>query len=256
MGELLIIDHLSYTYPSQAEETPVLDDVSFSVKDSEIVAIVGPSGCGKSTLLSLIAGLLTPTSGSVIINGTTMTSSGKSIGYILQKEHLFDYPNAYRHEAINYELPYPLSGSSYVQINELLNTYGVVTFPNSFPFTLPEGVRQRTNLLRSLLQEQDLLLLDEPFSSLEETLRVSIYDDVWKIIRDEKKTVILVTSSLLDAVSIADKIIILSKPPQVVIKIIELPAAIRKHLPSKVRESSKALEYLTLLKELIQTQED
>ncbi|NLL74028.1 MAG: ATP-binding cassette domain-containing protein, partial [Clostridiales bacterium] len=162
MGELLRIDHISYTYHSLEGETLALMDVSFHVNDGEFLAVVGPSGCGKSTLLSLIAGLLTPSSGSIYINGKDIKSSGKNIGYMLQKDHLLEWRDTLRNVTLGMEIQHKLSDNSYVQINDLLNTYGLITFKNSYPSELSGGMRQRAALIRTLLLEPDILLLDEP----------------------------------------------------------------------------------------------
>ena len=183
MGELLKIDHLSYTYHTLEGETPALIDVSFHVNEGEFVAIVGPSGCGKSTLLSLISGLLSPSCGSIYINGSDLKSSGKNIGYMLQKDQLLDWRNTLKNVTLGLEIQHKLSDNSYVQINELLNTYGLITFKNSFPSGLSGGMRQRAALIRTLLLEPDILLLDEPFSALDYQTRLEVADDIWGIIQ-------------------------------------------------------------------------
>ena len=187
MSELLTIDHLSYTYHSLEGETPALFDVSFSVADGEFLSIVGPSGCGKSTLLSLIAGLIAPGSGSIYINGKDIKSSGKNIGYMLQKDQLLDWRNTLKNITLGLEVQHKLSENSYVQINDMLNTYGLITFKSSYPSELSGGMRQRAALIRTLLLEPDILLLDEPFSALDYQTRLEVADDIWGIIRNENK---------------------------------------------------------------------
>lgn len=201
MGELLTIDHLSLSYHSLEGETPALFDVSFSVKDGEFLSIVGPSGCGKSTLLSLIAGLIEPSSGFICINGKDIKSSGKNIGYMLQKDQLLDWRNTLKNVTLGLEIQNKLSENSYVQINELLNTYGLITFKNSYPSELSGGMRQRAALIRTLLLEPDILLLDEPFSALDYQTRLEVADDIWWIIRKENKTAILITHDIADAMT-------------------------------------------------------
>ena len=201
MGELLTIDHLSYTYHSLDGETPALFDVSFSVKEGEFLSIVGPSGCGKSTLLSLIAGLTTPSCGYITINGMDIKASGKNIGYMLQKDQLLEWRNTLRNVTLGLEIQHKLSENSYVQINELLSTYGLITFQNSYPSELSGGMRQRAALIRTLLLEPDILLLDEPFSALDYQTRLEVADDIWGIIRKEKKTAILITHDIAEAMT-------------------------------------------------------
>jgi NitT/TauT family transport system ATP-binding protein len=243
MGELLKIDHLSYTYHSLEGETPALFDVSFHVKDGEFVAIVGPSGCGKSTLLSLIAGLLSPSSGFIYINGKDIKSSGKNIGYMLQKDHLLDWRNTLKNVTLGLEIQHKLSENSYIQINELLNTYGLITFKNSFPSGLSGGMRQRAALIRTLLLEPDILLLDEPFSALDYQTRLEVADDIWGIIRKENKTAILITHDISEAISMADRVVVLSSRPGTVKQVFDINLSIENRTPFAARSAPEFKEY-------------
>ncbi len=247
MGELLKIDHLSYTYHSPTGETPALFDVSFHVNEGEFVAIVGPSGCGKSTLLSLIAGLLFPSSGFIYINGKDIKSSGKNIGYMLQKDQLLDWRNTLKNVTLGLEIQHKLSDNSYVQINELLNTYGLITFQDSFPPELSGGMRQRAALIRTLLLEPDILLLDEPFSALDYQTRLEVADDIWGIIRKEKKTAILITHDISEAVSMADRVIVLSSRPGTVNQVFDVNLSIENRTPLTARSAPEFSEYFNLI---------
>ena len=200
MGELLRIDHVSYNYHSLEGETPALSDVSLQVNDGEFLAIVGPSGCGKSTLLSLIAGLISPDTGDIYINSKDIKSSGKNIGYMLQKDHLLERRSTLRNLTLGLEIQHKLTESSYVLINDMLTTYGLITFKNARPSELSGGMRQRAALIRTLLLEPDILLLDEPFSALDYQTRIEVSDDIWGIIRKEKKTAILITHDISEAI--------------------------------------------------------
>lgn len=200
MGELLRIDHVSYNYHSLEGETPALSDVSLQVNDGEFLAIVGPSGCGKSTLLSLIAGLISPDTGDIYINNKDIKSSGKNIGYMLQKDHLLEWRSTLRNLTLGLEIQHKLTESSYVLINDMLTTYGLITFKNARPSELSGGMRQRAALIRTLLLEPDILLLDEPFSALDYQTRIEVSDDIWGIIRKEKKTAILITHDISEAI--------------------------------------------------------
>ena len=229
MGELLKLDHISYTYPKIEGETPVLLDVSFHISEGEFVAIVAPPASGKSTLLSLIAGLLTPNNGMIYMNGTDIKSSGKNIGYMPQKG------------------PYTFSDNSYLQINEFMETYGMITFINTYPSELTACTKQRVALIRSLLLESDLVLLDEPFSALDEQTRLYAADDIWSILRKENKTVLLATQEVSAAIRMADRVIVLSSLPSTVKQIfdIELSEENRKLLASETSLEFKA--YLDLI---------
>lgn len=247
MGELLKIDHLSYIYHSLEGETPALNDVSFHVNDGEFLAIVGPSGCGKSTLLSLIAGLITPSSGDIYINGKDIKSSGKNIGYMLQKDQLLDWRNTLKNVTLGLEIQHKLSDSSYVQINDMLNTYGLITFKNSYPSELSGGMRQRAALIRTLLLEPDILLLDEPFSALDYQTRLEVADDIWGIIRKEKKTAILITHDISEAIAMADRVIILSKRPATVRNIIDINLTVDNRTPLTSRSAPEFKDYFNLI---------
>ncbi len=200
MGELLRIDHVSYSYHSLECETPALSNVSLHVNEGEFLAIVGPSGCGKSTLLSLIAGLISPDTGGIYINNKDIKSSGKNIGYMLQKDHLLEWRSTLRNLTLGLEIQHKLTESSYVLINDMLATYGLITFKNAKPSELSGGMRQRAALIRTLLLEPDILLLDEPFSALDYQTRIEVSDDIWGIIRKEQKTAILITHDISEAI--------------------------------------------------------
>lgn len=200
MGELLSFRNVGYTYHSLEGETTALKDVSFHVNDCEFLAIVGPSGCGKSTLLSLIAGLISPDTGEILIDGKDLKSSGKNIGYMLQKDHLLEWRSTQKNLTLGLEIQHKLTDSSYVMINEMLSTYGLITFRDSKPSSLSGGMRQRAALIRTLLLEPDILLLDEPFSALDYQTRIEVSDDIWSIIRKEHKTAILITHDISEAI--------------------------------------------------------
>ncbi len=209
MSEMLKIDHLSYTDQSNERETPVLSNVSFHVMEGEILSIVGKTGSGKSTLLSLIAGIHAPSSGSIRICGKDLKTSGKSIGYMMQKDNICDYYNSsYGNTNCPAEqLDNP--ESSFVQINEYAKTYGIVTFIGSYSKSEAVGVRQRFTFIRSLLTEPDLLLLDEPFANLDKNAREEVLKEIFQMLRKEKKTVLLATDNIDEAQQLSDRIIIL-----------------------------------------------
>lgn len=216
MGELLSINHLSYSYHNLAQETHALEDINFQVYEGEFLAIVGPSGCGKSTLLSLIAGLIAPSSGTILINGKEAKEAGINIGYMLQKDHLLDWRTTLRNLTLGLEIQHKLSESSYIMINEMLETYGLITFKDSKPAELSGGMRQRAALIRTLLLEPDILLLDEPFSALDYQTRLEVSDDIYGIIKKEQKTAILITHDIAEAISMADRVIVLTSRPATV----------------------------------------
>ncbi len=204
---------ISYSYHSLEGETPALSDISFSVTAGEFLAVVGPSGCGKSTLLSLLSGLLEPEEGTVLIDGIPIRESGNNIGYMLQKDHLFDWRSIYGNVALGLEIQKKLDEESRQNLLEMLSAYGLSGFEDAKPSELSGGMRQRAALIRTLALKPDLLLLDEPFSALDYQTRLSVCDDISKIIRDTKKTAILITHDLSEAISVADRILVLSSRP-------------------------------------------
>lgn len=247
MGELLRIDHVSYSYHNLDGETPALKDVSFHVNDGEFLAIVGPSGCGKSTLLSLIAGLISPDCGDININNKDIKLSGKNIGYMLQKDHLLEWRSTLKNLTLGLEIQHKLTENSYMLINEMLSTYGLITFKDSKPSGLSGGMRQRAALIRTLLLEPDILLLDEPFSALDYQTRLEVADDIWGIIRKEKKTAILITHDISEAVSMADRIIVLSKRPGTVKKVIDVNLTVEDKTPFRSRSAPEFKDYFNLI---------
>ena len=222
MEPILTLDHLSYAYHTLEGETKALSDISLSVKPGEFVAIVGPSGCGKSTLLSLIAGLLKPEEGEILLNGKSLKESATNIGYMLQHDHLFEWRTIYHNILLGLEIQHTLTAPAKTHARELLKTYGLEKFADSRPSELSGGMRQRAALIRTLILEPDLLLLDEPFSALDYQTRLSVCDDISSILRSTKKTAVLVTHDLSEAISIADRIIILTPRPGRIKKILPI----------------------------------
>lgn len=222
MNALLEVQDLSYAYHTADGETETLSHVSFSVQNGEFLAIVGPSGCGKSTLLSLLIGLLMPEEGTVSLNGESIREHRSDIGYMLQKDHLFEWRTVYKNVILGLEIQKRLTKENLTRVEQLLDDYGLSTFKNARPSQLSGGMRQRAALIRTLALDPQLLLLDEPFSALDYQTRLHVCDDVWQIIRREKKTAILVTHDLSEAISMADRVLILSRRPAGVKRIVDI----------------------------------
>ena len=218
MIPILALSDINYSYHELSGETKALENISFTVNPGEFIAIVGPSGCGKSTLLSLIAGLLVPGSGSLMLNGSPISSVKSKIGYMLQKDHLFEWRSILSNVLLGLEIHKNVTDVTRSKALELLKTYGLEEFADAKPSQLSGGMRQRAALIRTLVLEPELLLLDEPFSALDYQTRLMVADDIWKIIKKEQKTAILVTHDLSEAVSMADRVLILSSRPGRLIK--------------------------------------
>lgn len=213
MIPLLELSDINYSYHDLNGETNALENISFAINSGEFVAIIGPSGCGKSTLLSMIAGLLTPSKGNIFLNGAPLTASRTRIGYMLQKDHLFEWRTILSNVLLGLEIQNRLDETTKKHALEMLKTYGLEEFQDAKPSQLSGGMRQRAALIRTLVLEPDLLLLDEPFSALDYQTRLNVSDDIWKIIKQEQKTALLVTHDLSEAVSMADRILVLSARP-------------------------------------------
>ncbi|MBQ7795372.1 MAG: ABC transporter ATP-binding protein [Lachnospiraceae bacterium] len=209
----LEVKDLNYSYHSMEGETQALSNISFAVNPGEFLAIVGPSGCGKSTLLSLICGLLAPESGTILLDGTMIPQGDTRIGYMLQKDHLFEWRTIFSNACLGLEIQKKLNDESKSRVKQLMAAYGLEAFQDARPSELSGGMRQRAALIRTLALEPDLLLLDEPFSALDYQTRLAVCDDISTIIRKQNKTAVLITHDLSEAVSVADRIIILTKRP-------------------------------------------
>ena len=210
MKEVLRFENVSMHYHSKQGETVALKDVNFSVSSGEFVAIIGPSGCGKTTILSLAAGLLTPTKGKVITQDV-------SFGYMLQKDELFPWRTIEKNIYLPLEIKRRNTPTQRARAVALAEKYGLKQFLKNYPSSLSGGMRQRAALIRTLALNPDVLLLDEPFSALDYQTRLSVCDDVYKIIRNENKTALLITHDISEAISVADKIFVLSKRPASII---------------------------------------
>lgn len=214
METLMEISHVNFSYHSMQGETPALTNINFTVYKGDFIAIVGPSGCGKSTLLSLISGLLEPEHGEILLHDKKLTEqTGNPIGYMLQKDHLFEWRSIWKNIMLGLEIQKSISPESVDYANMLLQNYGLYDFKDKRPSELSGGMRQRAALIRTLVLKPELLLLDEPFSALDYQTRLKVADDIGTIIKKEEKTAILVTHDLSEAVSLANKIIVLSKRP-------------------------------------------
>ena len=213
MNKLLELKNISLTYQTIDNEIKAIDNLSFSCNDGDFISIIGPSGCGKTTILSIIAGLIKPTNGSVIIDGKENNDKKEDLGYMLQKDQLFSWRTIEKNIYLPLEIKKSLTQKNKDYANSLLKKYGLYNFRRSYPDQLSGGMRQRVALIRTLVSNPKLLLLDEPFSALDYQTRLSVTDDVYKIIKAEKKTAVLVTHDISEAISMSDIIVVLTERP-------------------------------------------
>ncbi|MBR6542366.1 MAG: ABC transporter ATP-binding protein [Anaerotignum sp.] len=239
MGTIVSMQDISLRYHSLNGETHAVSNFSLSVDHGEFIAIVGPSGCGKSTILSILAGLLPPSSGSFSVNG--------NIGYMLQKDHLLPWRTIEKNALLGLEVQRNLTPETISYTEHLLEQYGLADFKNHYPSQLSGGMRQRVALIRTLAVKPDLLLLDEPFSALDYQTRLTVSDEIGSIIRKEKKTAILVTHDIAEAISLADRVIVLSKRPASVKAIFPLNLSVQGHSALQAREAPEFKDYFNII---------
>ena len=247
MEPLLEINHINYAYHSMQGETPALQNIHFTVCKGDFIAVVGPSGCGKTTLLSLIAGLLLPEEGEILLNGKRLQEqSNNPIGYMLQKDHLLEWRTIWKNIQLGLEIQGNINSASTAYANSLLKNYGLYDFKDKRPCELSGGMRQRAALIRTLVLNPTLLLLDEPFSALDYQSRLAVSDDVYKIIKKEKKSAIMVTHDLAEAISMSDRVIVLSDRPSTIKNIYEIKLN-NKSTPIENRKDKEFSKYYDLI---------
>ncbi len=207
-NDILIIKKLSKIYHTNKSEIPAIKDLNLNIKEGEFVAIVGPSGCGKTTLLSILCSLEEKSQGEIIY-----PQGKQKMGYMLQNDTLFPWLNILDNTLLGLKVEKNITKENIQKVTKLLETYGLKDFIKKYPNNLSGGMRQRVALIRTLATNPDILLLDEPFSALDYQTRLAVSDDVWKIIKKEKKTTIMITHDIAEAISMADRIIVLTNRP-------------------------------------------
>ena len=212
--KILELKNVQKIFYTKTQQTTAIENLSFEVQKGEFVALLGPSGCGKTTILSLIAGLLEPTKGEIRVHQN-------AIGYMLQRDQLFPFRTIKRNILLGLEVQRKMTAENIENAYDLLRKYGLWEYVNSYPNALSGGMRQRVALIRTLATNPELLLLDDPFSALDFQTRLAVCDDVYDIIKKEHKTALLVTHDISEALSMADKIVVLTKRPAKVLTIWE-----------------------------------
>ena len=207
MENILKIKNLKKIYHTLHEEIEAINDFSLDLKGNEFVALVGPSGCGKSTILKILSGLEKASDGNIEIDKNI------KLGYMLQEDSLFDWLTIKENCLLGLKVQNILTKENEKNVLRLLETYGLKDFVNSYPANLSGGMRQRVALIRTLAINPDILLLDEPFSALDYQSRLAVSDDVYNIIKNEKKSAIIVTHDIAEAISIADRVVVLTNRP-------------------------------------------
>lgn len=235
MNSILKVTNLKKNYQTMQGEVEAIKDISFELFDQEVLCIVGSSGCGKSTLLNILTGIDKKTDGDIRIK------DGLKLGYMLQSDSLFPWLTILENATLGLDIKKMKTKDNILFVKDLLIKYGLEDFLNKYPHELSGGMRQRVALIRTLALKPDILLLDEPFSALDYVARLKVSSDVFDIIKKEGKSVIMITHDLAEAISVADRIIVLSKRPAIVKKTYDIKLT-NKGTPI---ENRKAKEFAT-----------
>lgn len=236
LNNILELKNIRKIYHSKDGETLALDNINLKVLDEEFISIIGPSGCGKSTLLGIVAGIVSKSFGEIV------TPNDFKIGYMLQDDCLFPKRTVLENAVLGLEIKGLLNDESRKRVVDLLTKYGLGEFINSYPDSLSGGMKQRVALIRTLSLDPDLLLLDEPFSALDYQTRLSLSDDLYRIIKQERKTVIMVTHDIAEAISMSDRIVVLTKRPSTIKSIYDILLD-KKDVPAKNRQDKNFIYY-------------
>ncbi len=224
--EIISISDLTLNYFTKTGETEALKNITLSINEGDFVSLVGPSGCGKTTLLNAISQILPAQHGKIsYFNGTEQVEEVPKnfFGYMLQSDELFPWLSVYKNVVMPLEIQKIKTPENLAYIDSLLKKYGLDGFKNKKPTELSGGMRQRVALIRTLALRPKVLLLDEPFSALDYVTRISVANDVANIIKEEHKTAILVTHDIEEAVSLSNKVVILTKRPAKIKEVVDLP---------------------------------
>ena len=208
--------HAAFVYQSPDGEVEALRDVSFDVQEGDFCSIVGPSGCGKSTLLSALAGLEPLPGGRVARKGEPVCGPSRKVGFMPQRDQRFEWRSIWSNVTLGLTVRGENTPQRQAHVRELLERYGLADFAQKRPSQLSGGMRQRCALIRTLAAQPKVLLLDEPFSALDYQTRLAVSADIYRIIRQEGKTALLVTHDISEAVSMSDRVVVLSHRPAVV----------------------------------------
>lgn len=247
MKALLRLKDINKKYQAKNGELEAIKNVSFSVNKGEFVSIIGPSGCGKSTLLSIIAGLEERTYGDVYIENNKIDKISDKIGYMLQKDSLLEWRTIYNNVLFGLEIRHIKNKENEAYVNKLLKKYHLYEFKDKYPSQLSGGMRQRVALIRTLAVRPKILLLDEAFSALDYQTRIMVTKDIFDILKNEKITTLMVTHDISEAISMSDRVIVLTKRPAQIKNIHEIKFDMENRNPLNCRKDPKFSEYFDLL---------
>lgn len=251
MEEILKIQDITKKYQAKNGEIIAIEKIQFGVKPGEFISIIGPSGCGKSTLLSIIAGLEPKTTGKILLEGEEIINISPKIGYMLQKDSLLEWRTIYQNVIFGLEVKHMKDKENEEYAINLLKKYKLYEFKDKYPNQLSGGMRQRVALIRTLAIKPKILLLDEAFSALDYQTRIMVTNDIFHILKNEKITVLIVTHDISEAISMADRVIVLSQRPATIQNIHTIDFEMENRTPINCRNSPKFSKYFNdLWKEL------
>lgn len=237
MKPMLELRKVSHVYVNDQAASLAVEAIDLAVMQGEFVSLVGPSGCGKTTLLSLLAGLLLPTEGKVLLRGENLPAPTMKIGYMLQQDYLFPWRTIAENALLGLEVAKQRSTADRQRMEQLLEEMGLGGTADRYPHELSGGMRQRVALVRTLMAAPEVLLLDEPFSALDMHIKLQLEDLVQETLRKRRKTAVLVTHDLAEAAAMSDRVILLGSRPGRVRQIFDIPYDIRKLPPTEARRS-------------------
>jgi len=218
-------DEVRLTFAGQDRDVVALDRVSFDVPPGKITSVVGPSGCGKTTLLRLASGLVSASAGSVFCSGARVDSLNTSVGFVTQDSNLFPWLTALG----NVEFPLAIRGMARVERRDKalhwLRLVGLEGFENHYPSQLSGGMQKRVSIVRTLIYEPSVVLLDEPFGALDAQTRMGLHHELLELWREKKSTMLFITHDLVEAITLSDQIIIMTRRPGRVKQVYEVPLA-------------------------------
>lgn len=251
MFNILKVENVTKKYQAKNGEIEALNNINFEIKEGEFVSLIGPSGCGKSTLLSIIAGLEKKDSGNIFIEGENIDGISNKIGYMLQKDSLLEWRTIWNNVTFGLEVRGIKTKENESYVEDLLRKYKIIDFKDKYPSQLSGGMRQRVALIRTLAIKPKILLLDEAFSALDYQTRIMVTKDIYNILKSENKTVLMVTHDISEAISMSDRIIVLSNRPAKIKNIHTIDFKMENRDPINCRQSPLFSEYFnTLWKEL------
>ncbi|MHA6529056.1 ABC transporter ATP-binding protein [Paenibacillus sp. BAC0078] len=236
MLPIVQLKEVTHAYLGDREASLAIESFSLNVEKGEFVSLVGPSGCGKTTLLSIIAGLLRPSRGEVLVSGRAIEGPSPEVGYMLQQDYLFPWRTILDNALLGLELTGSLNEISRKKTLKLLEEMGLAGKEQALPSQLSGGMRQRVALVRTLATNPGLLLLDEPFSALDYQIKLQLEDLVSETLRSRGTTAILVTHDLSEAIAVSSRVILLQRNPGKIRKIFTVPEAIRRTPPLYARD--------------------